>query len=107
MVDVNNKSLGLHRTSAAQISAGSVPVILPGLTKVMAPAVRSLADVAIDIASIALIVAVPTLFWCGVFHAVRSMFGLETSWAALSVVGMLIAGFLLIVRASLMIDRSD
>jgi hypothetical protein len=59
-----------------------------------------------EIASLLLIVVVPTAFWCGIIVAIRSLIGLETGGAGLSCVGLAIAGFLLIIRASLMIDRS-
>jgi hypothetical protein len=102
MVEVQDKSAPLvaHRTT------GSVPVVLPSLTAAITPTVPSLAACANELFSITLIVVLPTLFWCAIISAVRSLIGLETSFAALSFGGLLIAGFLLIVRASLMIDRS-
>jgi hypothetical protein len=83
--------------------SGSVPVVMPQMLSSHASTTASLTH---DIASLMLIVVVPTVFWCAVLSSVRSLLGWDTSFAALACVGLLIAGFLLVIRASLTIDRS-
>ncbi len=109
MVEAQDKPVGLapNLVSDRRIT-GSVPAVIPKLLSSRAMAsVAALAPSLYDeIASLLLIVLIPAAFWCGVIIAVRSLFGLETSSASLSCIGLVIAGFLLIIRASLVIDRS-
>ena len=99
MIEVQDKPA---RLTGQQRYTGSVPAVLPRLLP-PAPASSALAN---EIGSLLLVVVMPTAFWCSAINAVRSLLGLETGVAALSCTGLAIAGFLLIIRASLMIDRS-
>jgi hypothetical protein len=112
MVEVQDKTAGLISSSDAKLgSPGSVPIVLPDLVAAMAPAApmlaRTLQRLASELTSFVLIVVMPTVFWCGTINGVRSLFGLNTSTTALSCLALVIAGFLLMIRASLMIDRSS
>jgi hypothetical protein len=102
MIKVQDKPAGL--ATAPRHTTGSVPVILPRLL----PPQRGLTETALsnELGSVLLIVVMPTLFWCAVINGVRSLLGLDTSLAVLGCAAAAIAGFLLIIRASLMIDRS-
>jgi hypothetical protein len=109
MVEVQDKSVGSMATyrnsdSAAQRSTGSVPVVPPGL--LAAHVVSSPSNLWFDVTSVLLIVVIPTVFWCAVVSGARWLLGWDTSMLALSCVGIVIAGFLVIVRASLAMDRS-
>jgi hypothetical protein len=59
-----------------------------------------------DIASLVLIVVAPTAFWSATLIGVRSLFGWDTSFVALACMGLVIGTFLLMIRASLAMDRS-
>jgi hypothetical protein len=119
MVEVQDKLSGRRSGRSSSLisssdhqrrSTGSVPVVLPHLVAAMAPpgpALSGSLGVMVDeLSSLVLIVVIPTAFWCGTVNAVRSLLGLDTSAAALSCLALAIAGFLLIIRASLTIDRS-
>jgi hypothetical protein len=109
MVEVQDKHSGLaHQRLSTGLTvqrggSGSVPAVLPNLLPSRSPVGSSLNS---DIASLLLIVVVPTGFWCALFCGVRSLIGLDTSVAALTLVGLVISAFLLIIRASLAMDRS-
>jgi hypothetical protein len=103
MIDVQDKPA---RLAPQQRNTGSVPAILPRLQVpgIMRPAHYS--ALFNEICSVVLVVVLPSVFWCAVISAGRSLLGLETGAAVLSCVGLVIAGFLMVVRASLTIDRS-
>jgi hypothetical protein len=113
MIGVQDKPAVLAAHAGGdRCSAGSVPAVMP-LLQAGARSTSAMSNSAIlsptlydEIASLLLIVVAPAAFWCGIIVAVRSLIGLETSNAALSCIGLVIAGFLLVIRASLMIDRS-
>jgi hypothetical protein len=117
MVEVQDKPAGIiSHLGGDRRGSGSVPAVRPPLlpsrampnAATLSPTLSSGFSPTFydEIASLLLIVVVPTAFWCGIIVAIRSLIGLETGGAGLSCVGLAIAGFLLIIRASLMIDRS-
>lgn len=102
MIEVqNNKSTQLATTQLYAI--GSVPVILPRL---LPPAQTPSVIGSRNLCSLFLIVVMPTAFWCALINAVRSFMDLETGTVAMTCIALVIGGFLMIVRSSLMIDRS-
>jgi sorbitol-specific phosphotransferase system component IIC len=109
MIDVQNKSMVLAahfrrpESSLPCISAGSVPLVPPKPQPSHPDAATELPH---TIASLLLIVVMPTAFWCAVLVGVRSLLGWETSSVAVSCVALVIAGFLLIIRASLAMDHT-
>jgi hypothetical protein len=105
MIEMQDKS---SRLVPQLHSTGSVPVVMPHMLASHVDAASGLtpSTLAYDIASLLLIVVAPTAFWCAVLCGVRSLLGWDTSSAALTCVALLIGGFLLIIRASLAMDRS-
>jgi hypothetical protein len=104
MIDVQNKPSSLvPLRSAGSQSAGSVPAVRPGPSARPSGSFATLSD---DIFSIMLIVVVPTTFWCAMIAGAAALFGTGIGSTALACVGLAIAGFLAVIRASMMIDRS-
>jgi hypothetical protein len=102
MIEVQDKTSAAMAT-ASRMPTGSVPAILP----CRSTAVGSVSAAAVcSVNSLLLIVVLPTAFWVAVVSAIRSLLGLETGSVAIACIVLVIAGFLTIVRASLMIDRS-
>jgi hypothetical protein len=93
MVEVQDKQV---------VSSGSVPAVLPTLLAT----IPTRAAATHDVASILLIVALPSLFWCGVIAGVAALSSYDVTTAPIAFVGALLACFLIVIRASLMIDRS-
>jgi hypothetical protein len=108
MVEVQEKRVGSVGTATVcclppvATLTGSVPNVPPQLL----PTAMVRAASTFDLGSLLLIVALPSLFWCGVIAVVASLSSYDIATAPLAVVGAVLASFLAIIRASLMIDRS-
>jgi hypothetical protein len=100
MIQVQDKS---SRLAPQLRGSGSVPAVMPQMLSSQADTTSSLPY---DIASLVLIVVAPTAFWCATLIGLRSLFGWDTSFAALACMGLVIGTFLLMIRASLAMDRS-
>jgi hypothetical protein len=104
MIDVQNKPSSLVPLHSATLhNAGSVPAIRPEPSASPSSLFAMLSD---EIFSVMLIVVVPTAFWCAMISGAASLLGAEIGMATLGCIALAIAGFLAIIRASMMIDRS-
>ena len=105
MIDVQNKPSSLVPLHGGTLqSVGSVPAVRPQSAARPSSPLALLSD---EIFSVMLIVVVPTLFWCAMISGAASLMGAEIGMAALGCIALVIAGFLAIIRASMMIDRSS
>jgi hypothetical protein len=108
MIEVQSKPPGIMPPGLVPLGPvrgqGSVPAVLPPLLPEPMQTPAALYD---EAGSLLLIVLLPTAFWCGVISGITHWLGGDIGLTMLSCVALVLAGFLLIVRASLTIDRSN